>query len=480
MTERRRAASGFVWSALSQAVRLGSQVLGLIILAHQLPASDFGVITMASMVTGFALLFRDFGTTAAVIQRPDLTPQLLDSVFLFNISIGLCLAVVLVLLSPMLAVFFSEPRLREVLWLLALTFPLGALGLVHQALLERISSFKPVALIESLAALLGLGSAVWAAWSGWGVYSLVMQTLMSAAVTSGGLWFLSSWRPGRNGSLVEIRGLMGFSGNLVGFNVFNYFARNVDNMLIGRFLGVTELGYYSMAYRLMLWPLQNISSVVGRALFPVFSRMQADPERLAGAYLRATAAITLISAPLMLGLFVLREPFVVTVLGSQWMPVADLLAWFAPIGLLQSVGTTVGTLYLATGRTDLMFRWGIFAGTVAIVAFAVGIEWGLQGLVFGYAIAMAILFLPSLMIPLRLVRLRVSRVLVNLLPSVLAAVAIALVIALANRMWGRFMDFQIFRLGVLVALGVLSYGVLSYFLQRELLQDIARTLKISN
>jgi len=134
------AASGVIWSFLSQAVRLGSQVIGVMILARLLPASDFGLIAMASVVTGFAIMFRDFGTTAAVIQRPELTNPLLDSVFLFNIAMGLGLAVLVALFSPVVAWFFSEPRLLWVLLLLSLVFPLGALGLVQQALLERVSS----------------------------------------------------------------------------------------------------------------------------------------------------------------------------------------------------------------------------------------------------------------------------------------------------------------------------------------------------
>lgn len=471
------AASGLVWSTFSQAVRIICQVLGVVFLTRLLHASDFGVVAMASAVTGFTLLFRDFGTTAAVIQRPVLTPRLLDSVFWFNIGLGLCLASALALLSPAAVWFFSEPRLYEVIWLLALAFPLDASGRVHQALLERVSDFRPIAQIESLAALLGLGSAVWSAWWGWGVFSLVTQTLVSAAVTAAGLWIMSSWRPGRRGACAELKGLWAFSGNLVGFNVLNYLARSADSILIGRFLGAIDLGYYNIAYRVMLWPLQNFSGVVGRALFPVFSRMQADPERLAAAYLRVTTAIVLLSAPLMLGLFVLRDPFVITVLGDQWMPVADLLAWLAPIGLLQSLGTTVGTLYLATGRTDLLFRWSIFACSTIVLAFFVGIQWGLKGLVIGYFVANVILFLPSLMIALKLVNLKVSGVLHNLKPSLLAALAMALLVAFTDRTWGGFAGFPIIRFGVLVALGILSYGLLSYFFQRRLLLDLVLTLR---
>lgn len=471
---RQQAASGLKWTTISQASRLGTQLLGVLILARLLPASDYGLIAMAAVVTGFASLFRDFGTAAAIIQKPDPSPQLLDSVFWLNVAFGVGLAVMLGLLAPLIAMGFAEPRLKEVLWILLLTFPIASLGAVHQALLEKASSFSPLAMVESTAAFIGLAGAVWAAWAGWGVFSLVLQAVLSAFLTTAGLWMVSRWRPVLRWDAGEIRGVMGFSGNLVGFNVFNYFIRNADNLLIGRFLGATDLGYYSMAYRLMLWPLQNISSVVSRALFPVFSRLQAEQGRLAGAYIRVAAAIALITAPLMFGFFVLREPFVAVALGDRWQPVADVLVWLVPVGLLQSIGTTVGTLYYATGRTDVMFKWGIAAGLLVIPAFAIGLQWGITGVAAAYAVASFLLFYPGLAIPFRLVDLRVGDVLMRIMPSILAAIVMALVVAALAAVWPGDTDNQLRRLILLVVVGIVTYGGLSLLTQRILLKDIIR------
>ena len=274
---RQGTASSFKWAALSQASKLGAQLLSVLVLSRLLPPEDFGLIAMASVSTGFAALFRDLGTTAAIIQKPDPNPRLLDSIFWLNVSFGVILALVFGLLAPVIAIGFAEPLLKDVLWVLFLAFPIASLAAVHQALLEKASRFRPLAIIESTAAIGSLAGAFIAAWSGWGVYSLVLQTLLAAFISTVGLWVASKWRPAFRWEPNEIAGVFGYSGNLVGFNVFNYFIRNADNMLIGRFLGASELGYYSMAYRLMLWPLQNISSVVGRVLFPEFSRLQATP-----------------------------------------------------------------------------------------------------------------------------------------------------------------------------------------------------------
>ena len=470
------AASGTKWVAISQAGRMTAQVLGMVILARLLSPPDFGVVAMAAMVTGFAAIFRDLGTVAAVIQKRDLPPPLLSSVFWLNVGIGTAIAILLAVLAPFVALAMREPRLTEVLQLLAFAFPIVSLGLVQQALLERASCFRSVALIECCAALAGLSTAVLAALAGWGVYSLVFQTIVTWTVVTAGLWAASSWRPGRQCSIGQLRELASFSGNLVGFNTFNYFARNMDTVLIGRFLGATDLGYYNVAYRLMLWPLQNISWVVGRALFPTLSRLQDDRQRLRQGYIRAVAAVFLITAPLTVGLFVLREPFVAAALGERWHTVADLLFWLAPVSVAQSVATTGGWLYLSTGRTDLMFKVGGVSGLAVICAFLIGLRWGVEGVAAAYCITSLILFWPALAIPFRLVGLSLARFLRHLAPTLFAACLMAVLVAVvasesassAIPLWQRLV--------LLAAFGAATYLVVSIVVQRPLLKDVTNAL----
>jgi PST family polysaccharide transporter len=460
-------ASGVLWSSASQATKIIAQIGGLLVLTRMLPPADFGIIAMASVITGLAMLFRDFGTTAAVIQRKELTSRLLDSVFVLNVLISSFLMLVLILISPLASIYFVQPRLAKVLICLSLTFPIGALGLIHQALLERTSNFQEVAIIESFAALLGLGVAIGAAHSGWGIYSLVFQFLVVAGSTTAGFWILSDWRPGRDFSYGEVKALWDYSGNLVGFNLMSYFARNIDSILIGRVLGATALGYYALAYRLMLWPLINISSVVGRAIFPVFSRLQEDHERIASGYIKATKAIMLFSAPLMVGVFVLRQEFVLVVLGTKWAPISHLLTWLVPVGLLQTAVTMVGTIYMATGRTRTMFRWGLFSSAVLAVGFGVGVFWGLRGIVVSYATVGALLFWPSLWLPFNILGLKVKTLVVSLIPILLTALAMGIIILLTKIVFGFSGEPTVLRLVLLVITGVVSYSALVLLFQRS-------------
>jgi PST family polysaccharide transporter len=460
----------------SQAGRVIAQLLGMVILARLLSPSDYGVVAMAMLVTGFAGIFHNFGTKAAVIQRRELPSALLDSLFWLNVGFGLAIAILIALLAPVIAVAMREPRLTGVLWLLALAFPILSLGLVQQGLLERASRFRSVALIECCAAFAGLAAGVLAALAGWGVYSLVSQAIVAWIVVTAGLWAASTWRPAWRCSLALIREIAGFSGNLMGFNIVNYFARHMDTVLIGRFLGATDLGYYHLAYRLMIWPLQNISDVAWRAFFPALSRLQDDKQRLRLAYVRAAAAVFLITAPLTLGLFVLREPFVLTVMGERWLKVADLLFWLAPASMVQSVGQTSLLLYVSTGRTDRMLKFAVFYGVAATCATVVGLQWGVEGVAAAYGATAFIVFWPYLAVPFRLVGLSVTAFFRRLAPTFFTALLMALSVAAVSEQSAVLVQAQWARLVVLVALGAAIYVAVSIFVQRPLLKDITGTL----
>jgi O-antigen/teichoic acid export membrane protein len=156
-------------------------------------------------------------------------------------------------------------------------------------------------------------------------------------------------------------------------HILNYFARDADNFLIGRYLGAQELGLYDLAYRVMLYPLHLVSWSLGRALFPVYARIQMNHVRLGAAYLKVTGAIALIVFPMMLGLVAVAEPFVQTVFGAAWSSITPLLFILGPLAAHQTICTTVGYIYQATGRTDVLLRWGAGIGTLTVASFVVGL-----------------------------------------------------------------------------------------------------------
>lgn len=375
------------WAAVAQASRIAGQLVSLAVLSRLLPPADYGVMAMAGVVTALAGMLRDMGTGAAIIQRKELSIELTSTVFWMNIALGVALGLMLCIGGGALGSFFREPKLAGVLVVLAATFPVTSATAVHQAMIERRSGFQTLAMLEVANQVIGVALAIVAALAGAGVYSLAVPTISGAIISSIWLWSASGWRPAWRWSNEAFRSIWGFSGNLTAFQFVVYFARNADSMIIGRMLGATPLGMYSMAYKLMLFPVQNLTWVVGRVLLPRMSQLQDDPARIRELYFRALGAVVTLSAPIMAGLWALREPFVAIAFGPRWVEVPELVGWLAPVGLLQSMTSTVGTVFTAAGQTRTLFRLGLANTAVLMVAFVVGAKLGLVYVAIAYGIA---------------------------------------------------------------------------------------------
>ncbi len=425
--------TGTAWSGLAQT---GKQVIGVLstaVLAHLLSPDTYGLLGMALIVVGFIDIFKDLGTGSALIQRAELDDRLVSSVFWMNLLLGVVAAAASFIIAPWMARFFGEPRVAPVLSALSVSFVISSLSIVQQSLLTRDMAFDRLARIELIATTLAACVGVGIAFYGGGVWSLVAMTIVGSALSTIFLWVQSSWRPPWRFAWSDIRSMRSYSLNLVGFNIFNYFARNADNLLIGRYLGVSALGYYSLAYNLMLFPIQNIVRVVGRVLFPAFSRVQHDNVRFRRGYVRICTIIAAVTFPLMMAMTVVADPMIAVLFGTQWMPSATLVMILAPLGMIQSLGTTVGDIYTAKGRTDWMFRWGLVAGSAVIVSFLVGLNWGVIGVATAYAVTSGILlFYPNFAIPFKLIDLPISEWLKALWPGFKYTIAMVAVMLLVR------------------------------------------------
>lgn len=399
---------GIRWSATSYVGRQIMQFLSLAIFARLLTPSQFGLISMALVVVNFILIFKDLGTSAAIIQRRQLSQDLLSSVYWFNVLFGLATSIITFLIAPLVAQFYQDSQIIGILRVLSLVFFISSLSILHQTLLQREQKFNRLAIIELSATFLGATIGIVAAILNAGVWSLVIQAITYSSTNTLLLWLMNSWKPKMILRWVDVKSISNYSLNLTGFNITNYFARNLDNILIGKYLGSQSLGYYSVAYQIMLTPVQVVSNIVNRVMFPAYSQIQDDTPRFRRIYIRAAGAIALISFPLMLGIMVVNYPLIITIFGSKWLPVSQILLILAPVGMAQSIATTVGVIYQAKGRTDWMFRWGMFAGFVRMVAFIIGLRWGLIGVALGYAISSIILIYPGFAIPLSLIDMKVN------------------------------------------------------------------------
>lgn len=454
--------SGGLWTFLSST---GTQLIGFIVtavMARLLTPGDFGIVAICSVFSGFIALFQDLGMASAIIQRKDTSEDYLSTSFSVSILAGVGLAAGLVLLSPAVAWFYDEEVLKPILIVSSLGFIISPFISIHTSLLTKALEFKKIAFITVVTQVITSAFSIILAYMGYGVWSLVLGKTLGQPLVIPVVWHMVRWRPRFRIVKKCFNDLFGFSSNLLGFNLLNYFSRNMDNLIVGKYLGAQPLGYYSISYNLMLKPLQLISWSLGKVLFPVFSSLQDDPERTRNAYLKVVRSISLITFPMMTGLIIVAEELILTVYGEQWRPAVKPLQLLCLVGALQSVGTIAGIIYNSHGRTDITFKLGAVNTFLILIAFAVGIRWGLTGLITGYIISMVPIFLSGQYFANRLIGLSMSTFFKTLVPASLSSVMMVMVL-LAFRyinVKSLHLDFTP-ALFAFIAVGVASYIIVA-------------------
>jgi PST family polysaccharide transporter len=386
---------GSVVTGISQAVRIGVQFASVAVLARLLVPQDFGLVAAVSPVVAFVGLFQNLGLQQAVVQRGDITEEQLNRMFWMMTGVGLACTIAILMASPAIAWFYGDPRMRDIAIVAGLPLLIGSMAGLPLSLLNRRLRFGQLAMLDAASAVAGFAVAATAAWSGFGYWSLLIGSAASAAVSLAGAWLCSRWTPGRPDFRVE-RDIISFGANLTGFNIVNFFARNLDNILIGKYSGTIELGYYDRAYKLLLFPIQNIVTPLSRVMIPLLSRVQEDKARFREIYLRTTWVLAFVTVPGIAALVLTSDQVVDLLFGPKWHEVAPIFAWLGIAGLVQTASNTTGWIFICQGRTRTMFRWGIYSSAVTIAAFLVGLPWGAVGVAAAYAISGYLLRVPVL------------------------------------------------------------------------------------
>jgi PST family polysaccharide transporter len=240
------------------------------------------------------------------------------------------------------------------------------------------------------------------------------------------LRILSRWRPGKLKRGTGVRDMFAFGINITWYNLFNFFSRNLDNFLIGRFIGKAELGQYAMSYRLMMLPIMQINSPLGAVLGPSLCRAQNDQTRFEALYFSFVKGLAWFTLPCIALGAVLGKHLIPLLLGDQWGQAADLFGWLAIASLFQPVCNISGAQFIARGRTDMMFRWGVFSSIVNSTGFLIGVQFGVQGVAMAYAISSMLLVFPCLFYSCKAGSVPFSRLLRIICPATLLSTIILL------------------------------------------------------
>ena len=458
--------SGVGWKIISQ---VAGQILAFgtsVVVAHFLTPREVGLVVEALVFSSLSLVITDAGLAAALVQKPNLSEDDKTTAFWASVAMGFVIMLAGIGLSWPVADLYGEPRVQVYLAAISPAFLFTALGIVQGALLTRELKFRSLELRTVTAALASTVTTVTLAVLGAGGWALVGQILSITGVSTALLWRTSDWRPRLSFSSASLRSMATFGGHVLGARTVTWARSNLDNLLIGRYVGASSLGAYSIAFNLMVTPVLRVAGPITQVFFPAFSRMR-DPVRIGAVWLRAVRLVAAGVVPAMLAVIVVAPDFIEVVFGRRWHAAAPVLQILAPVGMVQALQALNYGILQSTANTRTLFRYTLFATAAAIGAFVAGLPWGIEGVATAYALASIVIEPVYLVLTTRAIGVPV-RAWLNSVTGVLEAGIGMAAILLAVRIGLVHLAVPPgARLAVLIVLGCLVYPPLLWWRSPE-------------
>jgi O-antigen/teichoic acid export membrane protein len=412
----------------SQVGKFALQTASTILVARLLTPEDYGLLGMVTIFTGFANLFSDLGLSAAVIQKEEINHRQVSNLFWINILIAFIVASIVAMLSPALVWFYKEPRLFWITIALSLNFIFGGLAVQHTALLQRQMHFAVLGKIQILSMFISVVTAVILAYLNFGYWSLVLMQWANLGTNAISVWVVCGWRPSSPSRGSGIKSMLVFGRDLTSFRIVNYFTRNLDNLVLGRFWGPQELGLYAKAYQLLLLPIQQINGPMTSVAIPALSSLQANPEKYRQFYAKAILSIATLSMPIMAFLFASADNLILLMLGPEWAGATILFRLLMPAAFVGTFYVATGWVYQSLGRPDRQLRIGLVNSTITSILFLISVRWGAVGVATAFGISQPILYIPAVIYCYKGTPLRVIDLIKTLYRPALAAIGASIVL----------------------------------------------------
>lgn len=416
-----RSSSGTLWTAISLIAGKGIIAVSMVVLGRLLDANVFGLFGIGMLVVGYLELFNNFGIAAAVINLTGSDQRLASVAFWLNIALGVIMTAVTWLAAPLIAGFFDEDGATSIIRALGFVFLFRSIGSVHDALLKRDLEMKSVTIAETVTAFSKGSLTIALAVAGFGVWSLVWGHLVGAVLGSIVFWRVNRWRPQRlamvDDPLTGTRKLLGFGSQMTLIDILGAVNKNIDYLLIGRAIGTTALGVYTLAFRLPELLIDGINLVVAKVAFPLFSQLQDNREKgkvVLGRMLGLTSAIVV---PLGVGMALVADPLVRVVLGDKWTEVSlgnelvstvEPLRWLALSLTATALTKNIGDLYKGYGRPGILNVIGLVRALFVVPLLIVAVRYGITGVAIAQAGTATVVSIGQVVIASRVVEIRLA------------------------------------------------------------------------
>lgn len=379
---RNKASVAMVWDLIGS---YGGQLTSFVItifLSRLLTPEDFGLVGMSMVFINVLMVFADMGFASALIQHKENTSLVYSSVFFLNVAAGLIISILLFLSAPLIGRFYDNDVIVDLIRLFSISFFIYSFNIVQQAILQKELDFKSLTIRRISAQIIAGVVAIFFAYRGFGVYALVIQSILAGVITSIVLWRVSSWHPKLEFSWLELKKLTGFSTYVFASRSVNQLFNNADPLVIGKLFSPVTLGYYSRAFSLNTLVNSNSVSSISRVFFPVLSTVQDDSERFNNLYIRVIGLVAGVSVFVTAIMFLIGEELIINLFGHQWQESVPIFRILIIKGLTYPVSAMIVNAFLAKGKSKENFIYGNIKRLVLIIPFVVAYFYGFEAYLY--------------------------------------------------------------------------------------------------
>lgn len=456
--------------------KIASYILQFIVwatLARLLSPDNFGALGIAIAFSNVIIIFNELGMSSALIQKKDLAEEHKVTTFWVSIAVSLIFVFITVLCAPVIANFFQNQAITYLVIVLSFKLLIDSFGVVHESLLRKALLFKDLTVIEVSSSLLFAVVSITMVFRGFGIISIAYGYLAKSVMKVIFLWRSSSFRPSFKFDKESFNDLFNFGKNIIGFKILSYLTNTIDIILIGKLLGSTALGYYSLALHLVNFPRQKLSFIVSQVAFPTLSKLQDYFSDIRNAYFKIIRYASIISFPLLIGLMVLSPQFVRIVYSSKWSGMIVPMQILCIYGACFSVTTFVGVIFLSTGHPEYSFRFGIvtFLGTVVVIL--CGLNYGLIGVAVALSVyAIFTNVIGNLMVG-HIIKIDMFSCYKAMIPAIISSSIMLLwLILIVNLQRYLFPASEILFLMFAVLTGAIIYTAVFYFISQHIFKEM--------
>ncbi len=468
-----KSVKGIAWSAIERFSLQGVRFLIGIVLARLLSPSDFGLIGMLSIFLSISQTFIDCGFSNALIRQKETTGKDYSTAFLVNFLISLIAFIILFVSAPFVATFYAMPELKSILRWVSLTLVINAMFTVHKTRLTRSVDFKTQSKASLASAVLSGIFGIYLAYAGFGVWSLVAQSICNAILNLLLLTILLKWFPKPSFYKKSFNELFRFGSKILIASLIHSVYSNLYNIVIGKRYSASDLGYFTRADHLGKFPSTNFTSIMARVTLPILSQLQNDPEKLKNIYEKYLKTSCFIVFPMMFGLVALASPTITLLLGEKWNSSVILLQILCMGFMFDPVCSINLNLLYVKGRSDLVLRLEVIKKTIAIGILITSSFFGIQWMCVGSACYGIIAMLLNTRYTGRFIGLNTLQQILQIAPYYLLSLLMTAVIFIVTEK----LPTDWLKLIVGLLLGATLYLGGSYILKLEAFIELIKLLK---